>query len=723
MLSTLALLAVVASVADTVDLTMGMVITHSVVIRPAPYRLPASVRDSVVIRIKGDDIDVDFAGASLIGAPYSAASDQAAGIGILVDGGRNITLRGATIRGYRVGILARGVTNLRLTGNDVSYNWRPRLWSGIGHESLADWLSWHHNDADEWLRYGAAIYLAGVQGGEIRGNTGRYGMNGLLLARSSKLAIWNNDFSFLSGVGIGLYRSSDNRIVANRADYCVRGFRHGVYNRGQDSAALLLYEQSARNLVAYNSLTHGGDGLFLWAGQSTMDSGQGGANDNVFFGNDFSFAVTNGIEATFSRNQFIGNLVEGAHHGLWGGYSYGSVVRGNRFRNNVIGIAIEHGQDNQILGNDFEGDTTAIRLWGDKIEPSDWGYPRHRDTKSRSYRITGNRFLKNRLALSLADTRQAVLLRNTYFGVDSLYRLVGDTAGFRRDARKSGQAASALNPWRPNRRDPAAPPLPPKTIDQFASPPPRRGRATILVDEWGPYDWMTPRAWPVRNADSAVVAGPIGYQIVGPNGEWRVVGVKGATTDRKAGKVGDTVMVTPNAGKAVDVEVEFEHTGDRVVTPDGALTRAGDPYRFTLRRFAALLDWRVEVFPWDSPSDPRSAGDGFRTALARAPVLARRDSLLDYLWSSPRFAGVPAERFLATASTGVELPKNGLYDLVTISDDGIRVWVDDKLVIDHWSAHESAVDRAELKSGKHRIRVEYYQVDGWVELRAEIRLR
>ena len=68
------------------------------------FRSPASVRDSVVIRIKGDDIDVDFAGASLIGAPYSAASDQAAGIGILVDGGRNITLRGATIRGYRVGL-------------------------------------------------------------------------------------------------------------------------------------------------------------------------------------------------------------------------------------------------------------------------------------------------------------------------------------------------------------------------------------------------------------------------------------------------------------------------------------------------------------------------------------------------------------------------------------------------------------------------------------------
>ena len=52
----------------------------------------------------------------------------------------------------------------------------------------------------------------------------------------------------------------------NRIDWCVRGYSHGFYNRGQDSAGLLMYEQSSRNTVAYNSVTHGGDGLFLWAG-------------------------------------------------------------------------------------------------------------------------------------------------------------------------------------------------------------------------------------------------------------------------------------------------------------------------------------------------------------------------------------------------------------------------------------------------------------------------
>src|SRR5947207_517201 len=114
-------------------------------------------------------------------------------------------------------------------------------------------------------------------------------MNGLLLVRSNGVAIRDNTFSFNSGLGIGLYRSSDDTIIHNRIDYDVRGYSHRFYSRGQDSAGLLIYEQSCRNIVADNSLTHGGDGVFLWAGQTTMDSGSGGANDNVFSGNDVSY--------------------------------------------------------------------------------------------------------------------------------------------------------------------------------------------------------------------------------------------------------------------------------------------------------------------------------------------------------------------------------------------------------------------------------------------------
>ena len=436
---------------DTISLVAGMVISRSVVVRPGIYRLTPLPGDSAVVRVRGSDVVVDFGGAHLIGAPPSAPPDRASGVAILIEGGSDVTLKRARVSGYRVGLLARRVRALRLHDNDFSHNWKPRLYSGFGHESLADWLSFHHNEKDEWLRHGAALHLVEVDGGEIRGNIARQGMNGLLLVRTNRLRIWNNDFSFNSGLGIGMYRSSDNVVMHNRADYCIRGYVHGVYNRGQDSAALLIYEQSLRNTVAYNSMTHGGDGLFLWAGQSTMDSGQGGANDNLFFGNDFSFAATNGIEATFSRNRFVGNLIEGAHHGMWGGYSFQSEVRGNVFRRNTVGVAIEHGQDNAIVANRFEANQTAVRLWWNPTEPSDWGYPKHRDTRSRDYRIAGNTFTGDRVALRVENTQRVVASANGFAGVDTAIVAVGDTTGWssqtadrRPAARLEGVVANCL---------------------------------------------------------------------------------------------------------------------------------------------------------------------------------------------------------------------------------------------------------------------------------------
>jgi len=410
-----------AQTVPTIELHQGLVITKSARVIPKRYRLAAPTSaDSSVITIRGDNITVDFAGATLEGAPPDADPDVAAGVAIRIVGGRNVRITNARIRGYKVGIVARGTRNVGLIGNNLSNNWKPRLYSIVEHESLIDWLSFHHNEKDEWLRYGAGIYLADVSGGEIRGNTVEQGMNGLMLVRSNALRITSNSFSFNSGVGIGLYRSSGDTIMHNHVDYDVRGYSEGFYRRGQDAADLLIYEQSSHNVVAYNSMTHGGDGVFLWAGQSTMDTGEGGANDNLFYFNDFSYAPANGIEATFSRNTFIANRIEGCEYGLWGGYSFNSNIFGNTFVNNRTGIAIEHGQDNVISSNLFLHDSTAIRVWGDPIQPSDWGYPKHRDTRSRGYRIAKNLFNANRVGIRVSRTTQLALRDNMFPSVDSI---------------------------------------------------------------------------------------------------------------------------------------------------------------------------------------------------------------------------------------------------------------------------------------------------------------
>jgi nitrous oxidase accessory protein NosD len=680
-----------------VALSPGMVIDRSVTIRPGTYRLASKDLDVPAITIRGTNITVDFNGAVLAGGPNDADPDSYTGTGIFIDGGSKVTLKNAVVRGYKVGIRARHSPDLHLTRNDVSHNWKQRLYSQIDKESLLDWMSYHENEKDEWLRYGAGIYLRECDRAEIDHTTAVQGQNGLMVTHSSGLKVWNNTFQFLSSIGIGLYRVSNSTIMHNKIDWCVRGYSHGFFNRGQDSAGLLMYEQSSNNVVAYNSVTHGGDGLFLWAGQSTMDTGKGGSNDNLFYGNDFSHAPTNGIEATFSRNKFFANHVEENWHGVWGGYSYESVWQGNRFVRNTEAIAIEHGQDNVIYANQFSDNGIAIRLWQNPSQDPNWGYPRNRETRSRGYQITRNTLLRNKIDYDIKNTIDVVSQDN-----------FADRIVF---------------------ADPPPPtPISGGIVTKIASGS-RRGRETIVVDEWGPYDWKQPRLWPdlaaLKAAGGAHVLAwtkPMAFKVVGPPGTWKLVSAHGAAVTPTSGTVGDAITITPAVKSVVDYDVRLEYRGAEVTSPRGERTAAGKPYVFGYSRFFAPLDWTVDFFEYTDDTDPVKQPEAFAAPLKRRALGTLKTDRLDLMSGGVVEEGVPRDRFALTATGTVNLPA-GDYVLQVISDDGVRVWADGALILDAWAPHESRVDRANLRGGTRKLKVEYYEAAGWAELRFDIQPR
>jgi nitrous oxidase accessory protein NosD len=701
-----------------------MVIERSVVIRPGRYEIGSGDVNRPAIRITGDDITVDFNGAELAGGAPAGDPDTFTGTGILVDGGRRITIKNAIVRGYKVGILARRSPDLHITRNDLSYNWKQRLYSGIEKESLVDWMSYHRNEKDEWLRYGAAIYLADCDRAEIDHNTVVQGQNGLMVTRSAGLKIWNNTFQFLSSIGVGVYRVTNSTIMHNRIDWCVRGYSHGFYNRGQDSAGILMYEQSSGNRVAYNSVTHGGDGLFLWAGQSTMDTGQGGANNNLFVQNDFSHAPANGIEATFSRNEFYENRIDDCWHGVWVGYSYDSIWMGNHFTGNAEAIAIEHGQNNRIVGNTFDGDGTAVRLWQNPSQDPNWGYAKFRDTRSRGYHIDGNTFRRNKIAVSVRDSAEVRMLLNTFDYVGEPLALAGDTPNVRiepapdRPVIDFGSLTGV--PKLPGGRDP------------MLRPGARRGREFIIVDEWGPYDWQHPKLWPVLGADGRR---PLPYspppgptptirtsrlRVLGPAGSWTLASVRGASVSASSGHVGDVLSVSPRLDSGlIDWQVELDYRGQSVRSPRGERTAAGAPYRFGYSRFFVPASWQVKFFEYDASTDPVKQPASFIRLLSGSPVKGVSTDKLDYISGGVVEEGVRRDRFAIRADGIVDLPP-GAYTLRVISDDGVRVWLDDSLVMDVWTPHESRVDEVKIAGGRRKIRLDYYEVDGFAELRLDI---
>jgi hypothetical protein len=491
----------------------------------------------------------------------------------------------------------------------------------------------------------------------------------------------------------------------NRLDWNVRGYSHGFYNRGQDSAGLLMYEQSSGNRVAFNSATHGGDGLFLWAGQSTMDNGKGGSNDNIFFSNDFSHAVANGVEATFSRNQFIRNRIDDSWHGVWGGYSYETRLIDNTFAGNDEAIAIEHGQDITIAGSRFDGDQIAIRIWANASQDPNWGYPKTRDTRSRDYQIDGNAFAGHKTGLSVARTTGMQVRGNKYDRVGVPLQTGADVRGL----------AFEIGPAPPRPPDvPVVAPLP-TGMNAMLPATALRGRSTMIVDEWGPFDYLSPKVWPAGRLTDT----PLRLRVLGPPGDWTLKSIRGGTVATKSGKVPGEVLVAP-AGPGLDLDLALEYIGGVVTFPRGQVALAGARVPVTYRAIDPAQSWAVSWWTFDPQSDPLSAPDAFAARLRAKPVKTETLARLDLLSGRELSADLPPDRVALRAETSLRVPSGG-YTMHVLSDDGVRVWVDGKLVAERWYIHETQLDSIALPAGNRRIRIEYFENTGWGELQVTFR--
>ena len=769
---------------QALPLEKGAVISRSGKIAPGVYELASEDNEGKTgaITVRGDNLTVDFAGAELCGTALTAPPDERRGTGVVVEG-RNITLKHLRVRGYKIGLIARHSPGLKILDSDFSYNWKQHLRSTLEREDLEDWMSYHHNEAEEWLRYGAGVYLQDCDGFEARGNTIQGGQCGLMLARCNKGLVWNNNFSFLSGLGVGMYRSSENRVFHNKVDWCVRGYSHGVYNRGQDSAGILVFEQCNKNVFAYNSVTHGGDGFFLWAGQHTMDTGSGGCNDNLLYGNDFSHAPTNGIEVTFSRNTIINNRVEECDNGIWGGYSYDTQILNNHFARNNRAVAIEHGQRNTLRNNVFQKDGQAIALWQNKTQDPNWGYPKHHDTVSHDYTIEGNSILlPQKTGVSLQDTRDVVFTHNTIGSNVPALTLAGDTSGWReqenvlmgpegvfrpftntrgltvttltlednlwspdmqgRELLESAPRGQGLRPsdWQPMLKVAKSKPTPdagealkyePKPMkggqDAFLKLGLNQGRQYILVDEWGPYDFQSPRLWPRGKTPARAGAnGATRYQfdVLGPSGMWRVKSARGvARWSAQSGSVPGTLDVELEPGKAVDLRMELEYTGAATTDYRGIATPAGTPVTFAYSKFFAPIDWNVRFFAYDPKTqEPRTQTEAFANLIATGkPVASLKTNQLDFAGYGAFAKGVPANYFATIAEGALEVP-SGEYTLEVTTDDGCRVLLDGKTILNEWHYQGPTTYNVDLKlSGKHTLHVEHFQIDGYATLKVNLR--
>ena len=136
--------------------------------------------------------------------------------------------------------------------------------------------------------------------------------------------------------------------------------------------------------------------------------------------------------------------------------------------------------------------------------------------------------------------------------------------------------------------------------------------------------------------------------------------------------------------------------------------------------------YKRQVFPWET--DPREDVEAWRAEAGDDPYTLHT-SALDLRYGSGGLseamnlpAVLPRDRFGTIATTELKLPA-GKWRLHTNSDDGIRVWLDDSVVIDDWTwhppkehTHEFTLDQAREIS----LRVEHFELDGYAILTLDI---
>lgn len=119
---------------------------------------------------------------------------------------------------------------------------------------------------------------------------------------------------------------------------------------------------------------------------------------------------------------------------------------------------------------------------------------------------------------------------------------------------------------------------------------------------------------------------------------------------------------------------------------------------------------------------PQSNSHGLRAEyftnmkLEGKPSYIRIDSAVDFNWAGNSPApGIPGDHFSVRWTGRFKAPASGDYVFNLTSDDGSRMYVNGKLVIDNWGPH-SPVERSytiSLTKGKfYNIRVEYFQGTG-----------
>ncbi len=182
-------------------------------------------------------------------------------------------------------------------------------------------------------------------------------------------------------------------------------------------------------------------------------------------------------------------------------------------------------------------------------------------------------------------------------------------------------------------------------------------------------------------------------------------------------------VIGPNADDLDVLLGNYHGTPSSFVTPlKGIQAKVGQQTRVSYEKGCSLVGGvvfleRIPISALSHDGTPGLQAEYFNnTALSGKPILLRTDPWIDSNWEKgASVTGLGSTDFSVRWTGLLTPPESGEYVLAVTGDDGYRLYLDDKLVIDHWSQHVSETRQIITSLSAdiaYTIKLEYFQGQG-----------
>jgi hypothetical protein len=240
---------------------------------------------------------------------------------------------------------------------------------------------------------------------------------------------------------------------------------------------------------------------------------------------------------------------------------------------------------------------------------------------------------------------------------------------------------------------------------------------------------------PLRNSDGTLTSDAVAGKTVFTNANCGSCHSGAAFTDSAADIFHDIGTIKPSSGyrlygpltgidtptlRDVWATAPYLHDGSAATISDAVQDH--DNVSLTSQELAQVVAYVGQIGGQES-SAPLPVGSGlgvvgayYNTSNFSGAIVKQRTERINFTWPDVPAPGVVADQFSVRWQGRIEAPVSGSYVFQADSDEGIRVWVNGQLVINHYNAHTLATDTSaaiRLTAGtKYDIRVDLYDLTG-----------